>query len=78
MLQVRLRDNVLRSPPELGTRGATDYLLGLATVAQRMVVLLDIDRLIGRELTAISGSADESNEQAPDGTNEGSTAADAA
>lgn len=68
----------IKPPPELGTRGATDYLLGLVTVAERMVVLLDIDRLIDRELTVISGTGEESNEQAGDGANAGSPAADAA
>ncbi len=48
----------VKPAPELGARGSTDYLLGLVSIAERMVVLLDIDRLIGRELTAITGSED--------------------
>ncbi len=48
----------VKPAPELGERGATEYLLGLVTIAERMVVLLDIDRLIGRELTAIGSSED--------------------
>ena len=48
----------VKPAPELGERGATEYLLGLVTVAERMVVLLDIDRLIGRELTAIVSAED--------------------
>ena len=48
----------VKPAPELGERGATEYLLGLVTIAERMVVLLDIDRLIGRELTAIGGGED--------------------
>ncbi|MGC8520828.1 MAG: chemotaxis protein CheW [Steroidobacteraceae bacterium] len=48
----------VKPAPELGARGSTDYLLGLVSIAERMVVLLDIDRLIGRELTAIAGSED--------------------
>lgn len=41
----------IRPAPELGARGLTDYLLGLVSVAERMVVLLDIDRLMSRDLT---------------------------
>ena len=50
----------VRPAPELGARNATDYILGLVSVAERMVVLLDIDRLIGRDLSAMSGSVGES------------------
>jgi len=48
----------VKAAPELGARGATDYIRGLVSVAERMVVLLDIDRLIGRDLTNLSSSAD--------------------
>ena len=50
----------VRPAPELGSRSATDYILGLVSVAERMVVLLDIDRLIGRDLTTMGGSTAES------------------
>ena len=49
----------VKPAPELGERGATDFLLGLVTVADRMVVLLDIDRLIARDVVSISGGAGE-------------------
>ena len=48
----------IRPAPELGAHGATDYILGLASIAERMVVLLDIDRLIGRDLAGVAGAAD--------------------
>ena len=41
----------LHAPPELGPSCSTDYIRGLATIANRMVVLLDIDRLIGTQLS---------------------------
>jgi len=44
----------VKAAPELGARGATDYIRGLVPVSERMVVLLDIDRLIGSELTALN------------------------
>jgi purine-binding chemotaxis protein CheW len=46
----------VRSPPEIGAAGATSYIRGLVTIAERMVVLLDIDRLIGEELPALGAS----------------------
>ena len=48
----------VKPAPELGARGATDYILGLVSVAERMVVLLDIDRLIGRDLVTMAGGED--------------------
>src|SRR5262249_53002591 len=49
----------VKAAPELGSQAPPDYLRGLLPVAERMVVLLDIDRLIGRELTAFSSSESE-------------------
>lgn len=51
----------VKAAPDLGARGATDYIRGLVPVSERMVVLLDIDRLIGSDLAAFSnnGSAAE-------------------
>src|SRR6202795_3616842 len=42
--------------PELGWRAATDYIRGLVSVADRMVVLLDIDCLIASDMTSFSGN----------------------
>src|SRR5579871_4613337 len=41
----------VKAAPELGSRSATEYIRGLVPVAERMVVLLDIDRLIGADIT---------------------------
>jgi purine-binding chemotaxis protein CheW len=46
----------VKAAPELGAKGATDYIRGLVPVSERMVVLLDIDRLIGSDLTSFSNS----------------------
>ena len=40
----------VKPAPDLSSRSATDHIRGLMPVADRMVVLLDIDRLIGHEL----------------------------
>lgn len=45
----------VKQPPDLGTRSATEYIRGLMPVGNRMVVLLDIDRLIGSQLSDSSG-----------------------
>jgi purine-binding chemotaxis protein CheW len=47
----------VKAAPELGSKGATDYIRGLVPVADRMVVLLDIDRLIGTDLTTLTSDA---------------------
>jgi purine-binding chemotaxis protein CheW len=39
----------IKPTPEMGARAATDHIRGLVAVAERMVVLLDIDRLIGAQ-----------------------------
>jgi purine-binding chemotaxis protein CheW len=45
----------VKQPPDLGSRAATEYIRGLMPVNNRMVVLLDIDRLIGSQLSDVSG-----------------------
>ncbi len=47
----------VKAAPELGARGATDYIRGLVPVSDRMVVLLDIDRLIGNDMTSLADDA---------------------
>ena len=47
----------VKAAPDLGTRGSTDYIRGLVPVSERMVVLLDIDRLIGTDLTSLGSGA---------------------
>ena len=44
----------VKPPPELGADVSTDYIQGLATVSDRMVMLLDIDRLIGTDIIGMS------------------------
>ncbi|HYD58846.1 MAG TPA: chemotaxis protein CheW [Noviherbaspirillum sp.] len=39
----------IKPPPEMGTALNTDYLIGLGTVDQRMLILVDIDRLMSSE-----------------------------
>ena len=46
----------VKAAPDLGAHGATDYIRGLVPVSDRMVVLLDIDRLIGNDMTSFSNT----------------------
>jgi purine-binding chemotaxis protein CheW len=40
----------VRPTPDLGSRAATEHIQGLVPLSERMVVLLDIDRLIGAQI----------------------------
>jgi len=52
----------MKEPPHyLGGEFATDYIRGLVAAGERMLVLLDIDRLIGTQLSELSGSAADAN-----------------
>ncbi len=42
----------VKPAPELGRQASTEFIAGLAAVSGRMVMLLDIDRLIGGEVAA--------------------------
>lgn len=46
----------VRPRPELGASAATDFIRGLVPVAERMVVLLDIDRLIGGDAASVGAT----------------------
>jgi purine-binding chemotaxis protein CheW len=55
---VDVREQDVQPAPDLGARAATDYVRGLVSIAERMVVLLDIDQLIG-DLTGVGTAAAE-------------------
>jgi purine-binding chemotaxis protein CheW len=48
---VDVEAGAVKPTPDLGSRAATDHIRGLVSIAERMVVLLDIDRLIGAQIT---------------------------
>ncbi len=43
---ITLAPEQIKPAPEMGTALETDYLIGLGTLDQRMVILVDIDRLM--------------------------------
>jgi len=47
---VNVQTNEVRPAPELGSQASVEYIQGLATIAERMVMLLDIDRLISADI----------------------------
>jgi purine-binding chemotaxis protein CheW len=51
---VTMNEAQVKPAPDLGSRAATEHIRGLMPIADRMVVLLDIDRLIGGQLPGMS------------------------
>jgi purine-binding chemotaxis protein CheW len=56
---VNVDDSQVKAAPDLGSREATEHIRGLMPVADRMVVLLDIDKLIAGQLPSSSDSEDQ-------------------
>jgi purine-binding chemotaxis protein CheW len=56
---VDVNPETVKPAPDLGARGATDYIRGLVPISERMVVLLDIDRLIASDMSVLSSSEEE-------------------
>jgi len=46
---VTLTEDQLRPAPEMGSTADGDYITGLGTVGERMLIVLDIDRLMSSE-----------------------------
>jgi purine-binding chemotaxis protein CheW len=44
----------VKPAPEMGEQVSTEFIEGLAAVSGRMVMLLDIDQLIGRDVTGVT------------------------
>jgi len=42
----------VKDTPDFGSQANTDFIRGLATVGDHMVMLLDVDRLVGGDVTA--------------------------
>lgn len=47
---ITLTPDEIKPAPEMGTALNTDYLIGLGTLGERMLILLDIDRLLSEEI----------------------------
>jgi purine-binding chemotaxis protein CheW len=48
----------IKPAPDLGSQATTDFIRGLAAVADHMVMLLDMDRLIGGDVSAAAALTD--------------------
>lgn len=56
---IDLSENQIKPAPEMGAVFNTDYLIGLGTIDKRMLILVDIDRLLsGDEIGLIENMAD--------------------
>lgn len=57
---VTLEAGQIKAAPEMGALLATEYLIGLGTLEQRMLILLDIDKLMsGADMGLITETVDE-------------------
>ncbi|MGH8219838.1 MAG: chemotaxis protein CheW [Steroidobacteraceae bacterium] len=56
---VDVKEADVRPAPQLGAMATTDFIRGLVSVAERMVVLLDIDRLIGGDAASVGTASGE-------------------
>ncbi len=52
VVDVKVAD--VKPAPDLNSRSATEHIRGLVPLTDRMIVLLDIDRLIGSDVTVLS------------------------
>ena len=50
---INVPEGDIKPPPELGAHVSTEFIEGLAAVAGNMVMLLDIDHLIGGDVTEV-------------------------
>jgi purine-binding chemotaxis protein CheW len=56
---IALKQDQIKPAPEMGTVFNTDYLIGLGTIDERMLILVDIDKLMsGAEMGLIAKIAD--------------------
>lgn len=52
-------DDQIKPSPDFGTAVETDFVKGLATVNEKMVIIVDIDRMLNaKELKAVTSGAD--------------------
>jgi purine-binding chemotaxis protein CheW len=56
---VDVDSSAVKPTPDIGSRASTEHIRGLVPVSGRMVMLLDIDRLIGSDIAAAGGSGDD-------------------
>jgi len=54
---ITLQPEQVKPAPEMGTVLNTDYLIGLGTLDQRMLILVDIDRLMSSEEMGLIAAA---------------------
>jgi purine-binding chemotaxis protein CheW len=53
----------MKTAPDLGARVDTRFISGMATIGERMTVLLDIDRLLSEDDVAALGSLSSKGEE---------------
>ena len=53
---IDLAPDAIKPPPELADAGGSDYITGIASVAERMLMLVDMDALLGASLGSVEGA----------------------
>ncbi|UVW29757.1 chemotaxis protein CheW [Massilia sp. H6] len=54
---VTLLDEQIRPAPEMGSAADSDYITGLGTVGERMLIMLDIDQLMSSDKLGLIGGS---------------------
>jgi len=58
---ITLNSHQIKPPPEMGATFNTDYLIGLGVLEQRMLILIDIDKLMSSHEMGLIDSAHHQN-----------------
>jgi purine-binding chemotaxis protein CheW len=53
---LRIQANIVEPTPPLATEGGSEFIIGIAKLENRLIILLDIDRLIGTSEDALMSS----------------------
>jgi purine-binding chemotaxis protein CheW len=56
---VNVESSAVKPTPDIGSPASTEHIRGLVPVSGRMLMLLDIDRLIGSDMAGAGASSDE-------------------
>jgi purine-binding chemotaxis protein CheW len=58
---IMLNNNQIKPPPEMRAAFNTDYLIGLGTIDDRMLILIDIDKLMSSDEMGLVESVNDSS-----------------
>jgi purine-binding chemotaxis protein CheW len=50
---LHMADETIASPPSFGVRVRTDFIRGMGNIKDRLVIVLDVDRVLSQEETSL-------------------------